>query len=629
MNTLTLDWQRTNQDHLAAVAERARARVEALLGSHLELEQALAVLEEARQQCPAPPAFELLAQSFQLGTFEQEALGLVAAHELLPNFAARCAVAMGSEFAAYPTPALALAALPEASWHVFAPEAPLRKFRLLELEPGPSFALSGLRMPERVLHYLMGVHTLDAGGVPVQPFRSTTDLTPGQADLAERIADRWRKREGGRLTPFWIAGPDSRSLAGYTAGILRLQTYAASSEAALSEGFVDLWTREALLLGAGLIIECGEHDAPRLCRLLEEIEFPALVVSAMPPTQASVPVFECPQSTAGERADLWRRSLGEKGAKLNGEVDTVARQFRLTPDQIAVAASAVDPSEDAEAALWREGRRAARQRLDGLTQRIDTRAAWDDLILPDAPKAMLKEIAAHVKHRATVYDRWGFAERTSRGLGLAALFAGPSGTGKTLAAEVLANELRLDLHQVDLSRIVSKYIGETEKNLRAVFDAAEGSGAILLFDEADALFGKRTEVRDSHDRYANLEVSYLLQLTENYEGLVILTSNLKQAIDPAFLRRLRFTVSFPFPDLVQRSEIWKRAFPAAAPLGKIDFDKLSEWSISGGSIRNVALNAAFAAAEEDKPLEMDHLLRAARAEFAKLERPGAELEGLR
>ena len=188
-----------------------------------------------------------------------------------------------------------------------------------------------------------------------------------------------------------------------------------------------------------------------------------------------------------------------------------------------------------------------RTRLDDLAQRIDPAAGWDDLVLPALQLEAIRRVAQHVRHRATVYDAWGFAARSARGLGISALFAGASGTGKTMAAEVLAAELRLDLYRIDLRRVVSKYIGETEKNLRRVFDAAEDSGAILLFDEADALFGKRSEVKDSHDRYANIEVSYLLQRMEAYRGLAILTTNLKSALDPAFLRRIRFVVAVPLP----------------------------------------------------------------------------------
>ena len=192
--------------------------------------------------------------------------------------------------------------------------------------------------------------------------------------------------------------------------------------------------------------------------------------------------------------------------------------------------------------------------MEGLAQLIETTATWDELVLPQAQLRQLRQIAAHAHQRPTVHDRWGFAAKGTRGLGLSALFAGPSGTGKTMAAEVLANDLRLDLYSIDLSQLVSKYIGETEKNLRRVFDAAEASGAILLFDEADALFGKRTEVKDSHDRYANIEVSYLLQRMEAYRGLAILTTNHRSSLDQAFLRRLRFVVQFPFPDAAHRAE---------------------------------------------------------------------------
>jgi SpoVK/Ycf46/Vps4 family AAA+-type ATPase len=211
-------------------------------------------------------------------------------------------------------------------------------------------------------------------------------------------------------------------------------------------------------------------------------------------------------------------------------------------------------------------------------------------------------------------------------LGISALFAGASGTGKTMAADVLARELRLDLYRIDLSSVVSKYIGETEKNLRRVFDAAEAGGAILLFDEADALFGKRSDVKDSHDRYANMEVSYLLQRMEAYRGLAILTTNLKDALDTAFLRRIRFIVRFPFPDATQRAEIWQRIFPSQTPTEDLDVKKLAKLNVAGGNIRNIALNAAFFAADAGEPVGMKHLLQAAQSEYVKLERPLTDTE---
>src|SRR5262249_25240800 len=219
-----------------------------------------------------------------------------------------------------------------------------------------------------------------------------------------------------------------------------------------------------------------------------------------------------------------------------------------------------------------------------------------------------------------VYQSWGFGNKLSRGRGISALFSGASGTGKTMAAEIMARHLQLDLYRIDLAGVVSKYIGETEKNLRSVFDAAERSGAILFFDEADALFGKRSEVKDSHDRYANIEVNYLLQRMEDYRGLAILATNMKSALDSAFMRRLRFIVDFPFPDANQRREIWRRVFPAAAAVSNLDFAALSRLEIPGGNIHNIAVNAAFLAAGEDVPISMDHVMRAARREYAKIDR---------
>jgi SpoVK/Ycf46/Vps4 family AAA+-type ATPase len=240
--------------------------------------------------------------------------------------------------------------------------------------------------------------------------------------------------------------------------------------------------------------------------------------------------------------------------------------------------------------------------------------------VPAEVEATLRQVAIHVRHRHEVLERWKLGERSARGLGISALFAGASGTGKTMAAEVLANELRLDLYRIDVSSVVSKYIGETEKNLRRVFQAAEEGGAILLFDEADALFGKRSEVKDSHDRFANIEVSYLLQRMEAYRGLAILTTNMKSALDQAFLRRLRFVIEFPFPDATARRRIWQGVFPREAPTAKLDLGKLARLSISGGHIRNIALGAAFNAAGEGAAIGMKHVLDAARREYRKLDK---------
>jgi SpoVK/Ycf46/Vps4 family AAA+-type ATPase len=303
-------------------------------------------------------------------------------------------------------------------------------------------------------------------------------------------------------------------------------------------------------------------------------------------------------------------------------------QFRLTAGAIeqccVQAAASLDPGATAAAwqqRIWDECRMVGRAKLDELAQRLDTSATWADLVIPAAQEATLRQLLAHARRRYTVHHTWGFADRGGRGLGTGVIFAGPSGTGKTLAAEVVAGALRLDLYRVDLSRVVSKYIGETEKNLKRIFDAAEYGGAVLLFDEADALFGKRSEVRDSHDRYANLEVSFLLQQMEAFRGLAILTTNLPEAIDRAFLRRVRFVVRFPFPDREQRAAIWQRVFPRGTPLDAVDPQKLARLHVAGGNIRNIALNAAFLAADAAEPVRMAHVRHAAISECAKMDAP--------
>ncbi|MCB0167270.1 MAG: ATP-binding protein, partial [Anaerolineae bacterium] len=330
--------------------------------------------------------------------------------------------------------------------------------------------------------------------------------------------------------------------------------------------------------------------------------------------------------------NLWRQVLGDHTNALNGYIPTLTAQFRLSPSLIraaaedALAALPTDPAKrELQHHLWDACRRQARFGLDDLATRIETRYTWDDLVLPEQQMATLQEIVIQVAQRAKVYETWGFGANV-RGTGTAVIFAGSSGTGKTLAAEVMANALRLDLYRVDLSGVVSKYIGETEKNLRRIFSAAEYGGAILLFDEADALFGKRSEVRDSHDRYANIEVSYLLQQMESYRGLAILTTNMLDNFDRAFLRRIRFIVQFPFPNAELRAEIWGRIFPVEAPTAALDLYKLARLNITGGSIRNIALNAAFLAADKGEAIGMKHLLRASVTEFAKLEKPLPEAE---
>lgn len=601
---------------------------------------------------PSPPTGSTLArvtELFALSSFERTVLLLCAGMELNGEFPSLCARAQQDAARPYPTFGLALAAFPDTHWSALAPAAPLRFWRLIEVGGGVSLVAGPLRIDERILHFLAGVHHLDehlTGYVTVEPVADA--LLPTQAKLADAIVRalmQWAASEA-EVPVVQLVGDDEggrRAIAAAVCERLNLTLFTMSAAALPTtphelDALVRLWQREAVLSGAGLLLDCDELDAMDATRALAVASFAERVsgllflsVQERQRLKRRVLVsYEVKKPGTAEQQALWEQALGSAAPLLNGHLQRITTQFNLDARAIRSICVRIGPvladaytAQDVRglgAALWNRCREQARPRLDDLAQRVHVLAGWDDLILPPAPLAALREIAMQVRQRATVYGRWGFAERSNRGLGVSALFIGASGVGKTMAAEVLANELALDLYKIDLSQVVSKYIGETEKNLRRVFDAAEEGGAILLFDEADALFGKRSEVKDSHDRYANIEVSYLLQRMEAYRGLAILTTNLKNTLDPAFLRRIRFVVHFPFPDASQRMAIWQRIFPPQTPTQNLDLEKLAQLNVAGGNIRNIALTAAFLAAEEESPVTMRHLLQAARSEYLKIEK---------
>jgi len=639
-------------EHHAAQANNAEAEADneaAILPEPFEAAEdtETAAAEPSDDADFQPWALDLLSEMFHLSRFEQELLLLCAGMELDASFSSLCAAAQGDPQRNYATLSLALAALPDAHWHALTPAAPLRRWRLIEIaHHGDSLLQNQLRIDERVLHYLAGISYMDPRleGL-VKPYTLRRGLPRSQKDAAERIADFWFRRKGPSEWPIVVlCGRDQiakSSVAAAACSMLGLRLHVIRARdvpqsAAEREEFARLWEREALLFSSALLLEQGEQDMPPAAEALIETLNNVFFVSVPESlTLVDRPVYrvELHKPSTDEQTSLWIDALGPVANQLNGRLQRLVSQFSLGADAIYNASELVrervtPDSEDAVvgSALWDACRALARPRLDDLAQRITPVATWRDLVLPEPQLRALHEISAHVRQRARVYLDWGFAAKGERGLGISALFAGSSGTGKTLAAEVLANDLRLDLYRIDLSQVVSKYIGETEKNLRRVFDAAEEGGAVLLFDEADALFGKRSEVKDSHDRYANIEVSYLLQRMETYKGLAILTTNLKNAVDTAFLRRLRFIIQFPFPDAAHRAEIWRRIFPVETPTEDLDVSRLGRLSITGGNIRNIALHAAFLAADAGEVITMTHLARAARGEYAKLEKPLTEAE---
>jgi hypothetical protein len=637
MSVAAARWHEANLNYLLARLQTIRARLE-------------------REPVAPSPAFELegvpaldhLCASFNLSAFECDVLLLAAGMEIDPDFGPLCARINGADSLAVPTFSLSMAILDNPHWSAFAPVSPLRRWRLIELGRGESLAMRPVKIDERVLDYLMGVSYLDERlQALVETVSAPTEMRPSQSGCVAAIRALWSSAGEPEFLPLVHLRGESpreeRSVAARACAdsgmrLFALRVAELPSTAAERENLARIWERDSVLGGYALLLECGLAEDPSTARaaynFAAKLQGVVFYTGPEPRDGATRPVtrIDIPSRPAAEESEAWKRALGARFDSLNGAVDSVVSHFHLDERAIETAAreaAANDgPSADPfNVRLWDACRVQARAPMGDLGQLIHSQATWDDLVLPEPQMQTLRDMASHVRRRSLVYTKWGMGERTNRGLALTALFAGPSGTGKTLAAEVLAAELRLDLYRIDLSQVVNKYIGETEKNLRAIFRAAEASGAILLFDEADALFGKRSEVKDSHDRYSNIEVSWLLQCMETYRnGLAILTTNLKSAIDSAFLRRIRFIVPFPFPDASLRREIWQRAFPTRTPVEGIQFDKLARLNVSGGNIRNISLHAAFLAADSGEPVRMAHLLRAARNECAKLEKPLSEAE---
>ncbi len=373
----------------------------------------------------------------------------------------------------------------------------------------------------------------------------------------------------------------------------------------------------------------------RLMQLLQQYSGVTILAgqSPLPPAlNAQTVAITLPLPNFAQRQTYWQTRLNDSGIVMEPEaVNQLSDRFRLTPDQIDRAITSAhkqaiyrispfsQPASPNLSDLFVAAREQSGQELQGLANKLNPHYTWSDLVLTEEALEQLKEICNQAKYRSVVLGQWGFERKLSFGKGISMLFCGPPGTGKTMAAEVIATDLQLDLYRIDLSQIVSKYLGETEKNLDRIFTAADRANAILFFDEADALFGKRSEVKDAHDRYANLEVGYLLQKMEEYTGISVLATNLRQNIDDAFLRRIQTIIEFPFPDETSRYHLWRVVFPAETPLDpSVDFEFLArEIKLAGGNIKNIALAAAFCAASEGRTISMPHLIKAARREYQK------------
>ena len=555
--------------------------------------------------------------------------------------------------------------------HHFSAQAPLIRHQIIVLLAGANgqespFIARFLKLGEGILSYLLGHDDLDRRLLlfteVVRPeFRIGDLVLPDnlRQRLERLVAQRQDSISGLVCCLYGQPGAGRRMVAKAVCGELGIPLLLVDIDKLLDnaselppETAIQLLFREAKLCGAATLWQhFGLFQTNPTNRiLLEKLLTEATTFSGLTFLSGEKPwepagsfsgtfvSLEIAAPDATQRLQLWKAYLnGSLPSPSEDVLGALAETFRLTAGQICDAVATahrvaaqryqglLQPTLDD---LYTAARRRSRHRLDSLARPVELRFTWKDIVLPKDQMDRLKEICAHIRHRSLVYEEWGFGRTLPANKGLSILFAGPSGTGKTMAATIVARELGLEMYRIDLSTVVSKYIGETEKNLERIFQEGQDSNAILFFDEADALFGKRSEVRDSHDRYANIEIAYLLQRMEDYSGVVILATNLRRNLDEAFTRRLDFVVEFPMPEEAERLLIWRKVLPPQAPLAEdVDLALLArQYKLSGGNIRNAAVAAAFLAAAEGWPIGMEHLLRAVRREHQKMGKLMAEAD---
>jgi hypothetical protein len=594
--------------------------------------------QEETVRIPFAPPVSLvdLAKCFSLDSFEQQVILLCLMIEFDPRLGEAYALAQGSENRPFPTLALARNLLDQPRFAALSSDAPLHRYRLVELdrEEFGELATRRIRLAQRVLHWLSGETTHQPDLLQLLTPLHAANV---HAAVDEAVLGRMRAAFAERPPPivriFGLDGDLKRAVTHRVAAEAGLATLQVAVEdlpethQEVSE-LAHFLEREALLSPFCLFVSsrlegnATPQQTTALCRVIDRLAIPTVLDLDGVGLTGVRPTFHIglPPPTHAERRTSWLQVAGIDGEE---HACRLASTFETTLSEIgsigATLGTAAPEQRFREA--WEACRRLSRPVLDTLARRVSSRVTLDDVVLPARQKSQLMELVDQVRLSRIVTEDWGFVEKSQRGLGLSALFAGESGTGKTFAAEAIANELGFDLSRIDLAAVVSKFIGETEKNLKRVFDAAERGGVALFFDESDALFGRRTEVRDSHDRYANIEINYLLQRMEDYRGLSILATNRRSALDQAFTRRLAFVVEFPFPDRDEAEAIWAKVFPAAAPTGNLDFGRLAALNLAGGSIRNVALRAAYRAARSGASIDTDLILEAARGERRKLGQP--------
>ena len=599
--------------------------------------------QQSQEQTPESlDYFAIVSSLFQLTENERIILLFAIAREIYPHIIS-CLSALNNtqqENEQY----LSLGALsrihPKWSWKQITPEHNLRCWNLIRfLEPNKPLYHQEIKLDEQILHFVSGRPYADSGNrIYFKPISAPLYTLPDTwQQLVNEITTLWYEMRipmnimlTGRKTFLPAMLSTLCAQQGYTlyklafAGITDLHKFWQQLKSA---------NRDARLYSQAFYIDLDErpHEIGAekfIHQLQQNCECPLFFASREPldDTNTNLMNFPVPPISIEDQIYLWQAFLGEAWETEQQQALRAAQQFTLTPEQIGKIttrhlALKNAKGEEQSPGLWELSRRNSRQSLQNLAERIEGKAAWEQIVLPERIKSQLRYLADQVKYRYKVYHDWGFQQQTSHGLGINALFHGTSGTGKTLAASAIAEELKLDLYRIDLSQVINKYIGETEKHLSQVFDLAENSGAILLFDEADALFGKRSEVNDSKDRHANVQVSYLLQRLDSFTGIALLTTNFKDNLDDAFVRRFRFIIGFPLPNKEERKIMWQKSFPKGAPRADLNYDRLAQLSLTGSHIRNIAVQAAFIAAQAETEITMEVIKKAVELEYGKMEKP--------
>jgi len=637
-----------------------RARAEALDAPIAQAQATIRARAEASLAAGIELPFTRLEQALGLGELEARLVGALLAFELDSELA-RAVTALGDDPNRRRPEVAHLVAIvggvlddhTEAVHRALAPDSALRRHRVVVLGSGDQpHATRSVRLADRVVDHLRGHVRLDESLVGYARF--VRPAPASEVVLAAALREPLERALAAPRARVLVTGPDGVGKGWTTIALLgrTWRTVIRADLAALlaepdphGERLAALFRELVLHDDAALVLDGGElrdalepSVASKLGAALAQARAPVVITATQPPKWLAplapeLVTLAMPLPSYRERIELWRRSLADdRISTTNIELERVAGRYALGAGSIARAAqsaisTALVRDPQAPSLSLDDLSDAARQmfssRLGTLAQRIPSSFTWDDLVLPEEPRQQLLEVARFARHRPHLLESWGFARKLPYGRGLSVILAGPPGTGKTMVAQILARELGYDLYRIDLSQVVNKYIGETEKNLARIFDEAESSHAVLFFDEADALFAKRTDVRSSNDRYANLEVNYLLQRMETYDGVTVLATNLEQGLDPAFKRRVRFSVQFEMPEAAERERLWRSMFPPETPLDpSIDWrDLASAFELTGGYIKRAALRAALmATSDAGRPIRHADLVAAARQEYRDMGR---------